>query len=257
MHAWVDRVVDERLLVRGDRAVDVALRGFGVAEPDVRIRVEWAELDRLAVRLDRLIEEPPRLRQEEIAERLVRLRIERIELRRGAKLCGRFPSVAERGVHHAEHVGRDDEARVDLDGTRQKIDRGLVAFLVGAQRRDLAAREQLERPRHRVGRAAFSIRLTSASVSGHVERANVRDRQGGEPTEQLARRSDHRLEVRDFRSARLDLHQLRDDGQSRCRDARSGRRAPRRRGQRARPGRGTARSTRRTRPVARRRPRSI
>src|SRR6185369_11762575 len=92
VYAWVDRVVDEGLLVRGNRAIDVALRGFGVAEPDVRIRVEWAELDRFAVRLDRLIEEPPRLRQIEIAERLIRLRIERIELRRGAKLCGRFPS---------------------------------------------------------------------------------------------------------------------------------------------------------------------
>jgi hypothetical protein len=41
----------------------------------------------------------------------------------------------------------------------------------------------------------------------------MRDRQGGEPTEELTRRSDHRLQVRDFRSARLDFHQLRDDGQ--------------------------------------------
>ena len=155
----VDRVVDERLLVRGDRAVDVALRGFGVAEPDVRIRVERAGA-RSPCRTPR----PPDRRAAAAATGRDRrapctARDSRIELRRGAELCGRFPSVAERLVHHAEHVGRDDEARVDLDGTRQKIDARPRCPPGRARNAEIWPRENSSNARgSRVGRAAFSIR---------------------------------------------------------------------------------------------------
>src|SRR5215475_9452294 len=95
VHAWIDRIVEERLLIGGDRAVGVTLRGLGVAEPDVGVGVEGPQLDRLGVRLDRLVEKAPGLREVEIAEGFVRLRIARVELRRGAELRGGLPAVAE------------------------------------------------------------------------------------------------------------------------------------------------------------------
>src|SRR5206468_712794 len=98
----VDRVEYERLLVRRDRRIDLTLGGARVSEPDVGIGVEGPELERLVVRLDGLIEEAPRRRQEQVPERLERLRIGRVELRRGAELRGRLPAVAERLVHRPE-----------------------------------------------------------------------------------------------------------------------------------------------------------
>ena len=176
MHARIDGVVDEGLLIRGDRAVDVTLRGLRVAEPDEGVRVEGPQLDRLAVGLDRLIEEAPRLREIEIAQRLVRLWIGGVELRCRAELCRGLPAVPERRVHDAERVGGDDEARVDLDRPGQQIHGRFVALLVGTKRRDLATREQLEGPRH----ARWAGRLfdpTGFSVGrGHAERASVHNR---------------------------------------------------------------------------------
>src|SRR5205823_11758584 len=45
----VHRVEDERLLVGGDRPVHLALRRPRVAQPDVGVGVERAQLDRLGV----------------------------------------------------------------------------------------------------------------------------------------------------------------------------------------------------------------
>src|SRR5215510_7845185 len=208
VYARIDRVVEERLLVGSDRAVGVALRGLGVAEPAVGVGVEGPQLDRLRVGLDRLIEEAPGLREVEIAEGLIRLRIARVELRRGTELRGGLPAVAERRVDDAERVRGHHEARVDLDRAREEVDRPFVALLVAAERRDLAAREELEGARH--ARRAGSL-LDPAGLSvgrGRAQCARVREGQPGEPAEHLARGRHDRLEARDLRAARLDVHQL-------------------------------------------------
>src|SRR6185436_3943335 len=54
--AGLERIERQCLLVRGPRAVGIALRGPRVAEPHVGVGVEGAELDRLGIGLDRLLD---------------------------------------------------------------------------------------------------------------------------------------------------------------------------------------------------------
>ena len=161
----IDGVVDERLLVRRDGAVGVALGRLGVAEPDVGVGEEGAQLDRLAVRLDGLVEEPARLRQEQVAERLVRLRVGRVELRRGAELRGRLPAVAER--LSGRRRGCSERPR-SSDRPRSPATAGRPPPRCFPDRPALPRSGRGQTARRpsatRVGRAAFSIRATSVSV---------------------------------------------------------------------------------------------
>ncbi len=106
---------------------------------------ERTQIDGLAVRLDRLVEQPPGLGQEEIAQRLVGLGVVGVELRGRAELRGGLPAVAERLVDGAERVLGDHEVRVGLDGAGEKVGGALVGLLAAVARGALGQREQLER----------------------------------------------------------------------------------------------------------------
>ena len=117
-------------------------------------------------------------------------------------------------MHDAERIVRDDEARVGLDRPRQQVHRGLVALLIAAQRRDLSAREQLERPWH-PGRARPFLDPSGFRIGQRdAERTDVRDRQRGESRKEVARRRRQGLEAHGgVDSTRLQLHQLGQDGE--------------------------------------------
>src|SRR5207247_2820820 len=138
------------------------------------IGVEGTKVDRLRVRLDRLIEEPAWRRQEEIAEGLQRLRLRRIDLRGGAELGRRLPAIPERQVHRAERVLCDDEVRIGFDGARQEVDRALVGFLPARTQRDLRASVQLEGAKVARGARRLVDARALRVADRYVQRSRVR-----------------------------------------------------------------------------------
>ena len=194
VNARIHRVEAQSLLVGRHRRIGLAFRRARFPQSNVGVGVEGSKLDRLVVRLDGLVEESTRRRQEEVAERLVGLRIQRIELGRRPVLSRSLPAVAKGLMNDAQGVLRHHEVRIRLDRSRQQIGRALVTLLPAAACCGLAAGEELERA-HRLRRSGSLFHARDVAVrERHLQGARVRHDHDGELGEQFAVRNGHRLE---------------------------------------------------------------
>ena len=201
----VHRVVVERPSgTRPIAPIHLALGGEGVAQPDVGVRVERPELDGLAVRLDRLIEEPARRRSGtgRRAPCRARGRSDRAGSRRGtgpppSSDCRAFWCTTPSVYWATTKLG------IGLDRPAQEIDGRFVALLA---RRGSRPGARARRARTRAA-SAWSARPTSGpapaptSVAGTFSASSVGRRQRPQPVEQLARPPPSKVS----RAPRLDL----------------------------------------------------
>ena len=151
-------------------------------------------------------------REVQIAQRLVGLRVGRIELGGGAELRGRLPAVAEVLVDHAERVLGGDELRIRLDGPAQELDRRLAAVLRRPVRGLAPAHVELVGAQLPGGRRPLLDARQLHVARGGLEGLQVAGGQRAQPVQELALRDGDRIQraALDLVAAQLDEAGLQD-----------------------------------------------